>query len=183
MMIFDPLDRNLADVQRWGIVRTIRKQSVAEHSYYVALWTEPLMRKLGVTDPERILAAVRYALLHDKPEVVSGDVPSPLKQRLPKGIIDDACKSSMDIPKPPDDLTALVVKTLDLFEALTFIVEDEALGNTRLKDLYQTLRAKLMYSAVELQSVAGMRSYGDWLPDMFSAALNKIGGAIVDPFE
>lgn len=188
MAVFDMIERNLADVKRWGIVRTIRPQSVVEHSFYVALWTRPLLMSIGVLDMEVIAAAVEYALRHDMKELVSGDVPTPLKRRLPKDIIDDAASFRLPSVAPPSELVALAVKTLDLFEAAVFLREDQALGNSRVERLCDVIEAKMRASAFALQaeakSVTGFDPVDEkYLPRMLTQKLLEVSRSEVDPFE
>jgi len=65
-------------IKRWGIVKTADTQSVAEHLYRV--WT--LVRMwgplAGLTEDQQRLAE-EWALLHDLPEIRTGDAPTPHK--------------------------------------------------------------------------------------------------------
>lgn len=69
-------------VKRWHMVRMRDQQSVAEHSYNVAMLTIRMLRHLdrdGAYDisPEEQLAVMEWALCHDIHEIEHGDVPSP----------------------------------------------------------------------------------------------------------
>jgi len=77
-MPFAAAFRDLAYVPRWGILRNIRNQSVAEHSYYVALYAEQLA-ELIMWDGNHV-DVVRYALVHDIDETITGDIPGPVKR-------------------------------------------------------------------------------------------------------
>lgn len=69
-------------VKRWHMIRMSDKQSVAEHSYNVAMLTIKMLRDLdrdgtyGITAEEQ-LAVLEWALCHDIHEIEHGDVPSP----------------------------------------------------------------------------------------------------------
>jgi 5'-deoxynucleotidase YfbR-like HD superfamily hydrolase len=69
-------------VKRWHMIRMQDKQSVAEHSYNVAMLTIKMLRDLdkegsyGITAEEQ-LAVMEWALCHDIHEIEHGDVPSP----------------------------------------------------------------------------------------------------------
>ena len=63
------------DVKRWGIVRMHKQQSLAEHSFNVAMIARALAKALGVPD-EQITKA---ALCHDLDEIITGDIPTPFK--------------------------------------------------------------------------------------------------------
>ena len=65
-------------IKRWGIVRTADTQTIAEHLYRV--WT--LVRLWGPAvglDEVQQRAAEDWALLHDLPEIRTGDAPTPHK--------------------------------------------------------------------------------------------------------
>ena len=69
-------------VKRWHMIRMQDRQSVAEHSYNVAMLTIKMLRDLdregtyGITAEEQ-LAVLEWALCHDIHEIEHGDVPSP----------------------------------------------------------------------------------------------------------
>jgi len=70
-------------VPRWAIIKTSKTQSVAEHSYNVAMITRIILTGFILTpldDNDIIL----MALDHDwKSEVYTGDIPNPAKVRNP----------------------------------------------------------------------------------------------------
>ncbi|QGU32597.1 YfbR-like 5'-deoxynucleotidase [Thermochromatium tepidum] len=71
-------------VTRWHSVRCARNQTLAEHHYLVAMIARELLRRLFGPDlsAETRLRVLEYALIHDTPELLMGDLPSPLKQRI-----------------------------------------------------------------------------------------------------
>lgn len=64
-------------VTRWHIVRMVRPQSLAEHTFDVVMIARAVAKIAGVDDYEIIKAA----LLHDLDEIVAGDIPTPTKQK------------------------------------------------------------------------------------------------------
>ena len=64
-------------VTRWHIVRTVRPQSLAEHTFDVVMIARAIAKNAGYDDYEIIKAA----LLHDLDEIVTGDIPTPSKKR------------------------------------------------------------------------------------------------------
>lgn len=69
-------------VKRWHMIRMRDQQSVAEHSYNVAMLTVKMLRDLNKEggydiSPEEILGVLEWALCHDIHEIEHGDVPSP----------------------------------------------------------------------------------------------------------
>lgn len=74
--------RDASHLKRWAIVRTLRDQSVAEHSFYVAVYTNDICISLNMP-PEITLPAIQYALWHDvSDEIFTGDIPGPSKRAL-----------------------------------------------------------------------------------------------------
>ena len=64
-------------VTRWHIVRTVRPQSLAEHTFDVTMIARAIAKIAGYDDAE----ITKAALLHDLDEVVVGDIPTPTKNR------------------------------------------------------------------------------------------------------
>ncbi len=64
-------------VTRWHIVRMVRSQSVAEHTFDVVMIARAIAKIAGVDDAE----ITKAALLHDLDEVITGDIPTPTKIR------------------------------------------------------------------------------------------------------
>ena len=64
-------------VTRWHIVRMVRDQSLAEHTFDVVMIARAIAKIAGVDDYEIIKAA----LLHDLDEIILGDFPTPTKAR------------------------------------------------------------------------------------------------------
>lgn len=79
-------------IARWALMRNTRTENVEEHSYEVAVLAHALAvigRDIYGKDlnPDRIAAA---ALFHDAPEIITGDMPTPIKYYNPE--IKDAYK-------------------------------------------------------------------------------------------
>ncbi|QGH73623.1 MAG: putative hydrolase of HD superfamily [Podoviridae sp. ctpVR23] len=70
----------LQHTQRWTIVPTTRPQSVAEHSFNVALIAARIARYSPVSFDLAVLG--QAALMHDAPEAVLGDIPTPTKSKM-----------------------------------------------------------------------------------------------------
>lgn len=68
----------LYNIKRWGIVEMSKSQSVAEHSYNVAM----ISMGICVAIKEPVNEAMTLALVHDLPELVTGDIPTPVKAHV-----------------------------------------------------------------------------------------------------
>ena len=79
-------------ITRWGLMRNTFSENIQEHSHMVAVLAHALAlirRDIlgGEADPERCATA---ALFHDVPEILTGDLPTPVKYFNPE--IKDAYK-------------------------------------------------------------------------------------------
>lgn len=72
----------VSHVTRWQIVRVAREQTLAEHLYRVFLLVREFGPRVGLT-VEEVKAAEEFALVHDLPEIMTGDIASPVKSMLP----------------------------------------------------------------------------------------------------
>ena len=68
-------------INRWGLMHNTRNENICEHSLEMALVAHALAtignRKFGKNyDPER---AAMLAVLHDASEIITGDMPTPVK--------------------------------------------------------------------------------------------------------
>lgn len=73
--------KDLEFIPRWQIVRKVRTQYLAGHSFLVAMYVNDLCDMLGIDDATR-LASLQWALWHDVDEIFSGDMPGPAKRAL-----------------------------------------------------------------------------------------------------
>ncbi|HTD79651.1 MAG TPA: 5'-deoxynucleotidase, partial [Chloroflexota bacterium] len=72
-------------IQRWVLMRSTVPENVAEHSFQVALLTHALCTIGHEVFGKEVDAgrAVILALFHDAEEVMTGDIPSPVKHHDP----------------------------------------------------------------------------------------------------
>ena len=98
----------LSYVPRWTIVPMMRQQSVADHSFRVAMITIELMAiaygELGFVPHLDFGAVLHAALLHDEREAITGDIPAPRKP-----------------VEVPHDVCGLIVKAADIVETRTWL--------------------------------------------------------------
>lgn len=97
-------------IQRWGVMRNTQTENIQEHSLQAAMLAHALalvaQTRFGRdVDAERVLA---LALYHDAGEVITGDLPSPIKHHDPQlrsayGRIEEAAQQRL-IEMLPDDL-------------------------------------------------------------------------------
>lgn len=73
--------RMLSFVPRWGVAPRHHQASVAEHSFYVSLYSGILCDILNIQGSER-LTVIEYALVHDVFETWTSDIPGPAKRAI-----------------------------------------------------------------------------------------------------
>jgi 5'-deoxynucleotidase len=116
-----------AQVDRWQIVRTSRNQTMAEHSYMVTMIA--LQIALDFELPKHIVADIAgWALVHDTPETITGDVSTPAKKMMgfdDTGLIPIYDKIKGEVT---GSIAKNIVKIADLMEALMFL-NTEGVGN------------------------------------------------------
>jgi 5'-deoxynucleotidase len=142
-------------INRWGLMRSTRPENLSEHSLETAIISHALATirntRLGANvNAER---AALLALFHDAPEIITGDLPTPVKyfnsgiSDVYKDIEKLAAQSLLD--KLPDDLkptyTPLffqdekdmellkIVKAADKLSALIKCIEENKAGNHEFK--------------------------------------------------
>lgn len=139
MFITDALA--LSHIPRWVIVPLIRSQSVAEHSFNVAMIASEIMQRAPQVEV-RPLNVLWHALTHDIDECVTGDLPSTAKRLLKPDYT-----SGLVLDKPDIKVTLVehnLVKLADIIEAYTFCAKNahsEHAKNVRDHYLYPRLTA------------------------------------------
>ena len=73
-------------ITRWGLMRNTFSENISEHSHMTAVLAHALalirrdILNLPAPDPDRCAVA---ALYHDAPEIITGDMPTPVKYSNP----------------------------------------------------------------------------------------------------
>lgn len=144
--------RRLATVPRWGIVATIRRQSVAEHSYFVSLYVAGMCEQLALPIHDRA-AALMYALTHDVAEAFTGDLAKPMKAHIEGlGALEGKIERHM-LRRPtraPSPLARSLVEVADSLDAAVFLIEECAMGNSRVSVLAEEMAARARARATPL---------------------------------
>ncbi len=94
-------------IQRWGVMRNTQSENIQEHSLQAAILAHALTviarDQFGRdVDPERVMA---LAVFHDASEVITGDLPSPIKHHDPElsstyGRIEEAARERLTAMLP-----------------------------------------------------------------------------------
>lgn len=153
-------------IERWALMRNSRSENISEHSLEVAM----LAHALAVLSNKRLgnhLDAQKAALLgiyHDSTEIITGDMPTPIKYYNPqiqgafKEIERGAAKKllsmlpedlrteydSIFFKQEEDEYLWKLLKAADKLSALTKCMEERKAGNTEFSSAEKTLRKTLI---------------------------------------
>lgn len=100
------------NIKRWTIVATKTDQSLAEHLFNVTMIARAICAEAEMDDSK----VTKYALDHDLDEIMTGDIPSPAKERLGMKSIYEG-KSGIFCTAEE----RAIVKAADLIDAVLFI--------------------------------------------------------------
>lgn len=149
-------------IERWSLMRSFSKENVCEHSFQVALIVQALffIRKHELASPTLpecpldLGNLLSLALLHDATEVITGDLPTPVKYYNPEikasyRLVEDlAARRLLDLlgsevlrdeyapyinPETSgteDKLAKLFIKAADKISALIKCIQEVSLGNS-----------------------------------------------------
>ena len=138
-------------ITRWGLMRNTFSENIQEHSHQVAVLAHALalirreILKLPGPDPDKCAVA---ALYHDASEILTGDLPTPIKYYNPdiklayKQVERIAGERLLDMLPPAlrdsyaglvleeDETVTPLVKAADKLSAYIKCVEEQKAGNT-----------------------------------------------------
>lgn len=127
------LYRDAGNVQRYHVKRTHRQQTVAEHTFGMLMLVKQVNEFDGFLG-DRVAVVYDYILHHDLPELMTGDIPAPIKRAHPSlGPMMDAIEADMHPLYRECSLTPLelsLVKWADRMELVLWCLEEVRMGNT-----------------------------------------------------
>ena len=189
---FFALLSRLKYIERWALMRSSSPENLAEHSLEVAMIAHALC-VIGNQRYGRSLNAERAALLgmyHDASEIITGDMPTPVKYfnpqiRLAYAEVEQAAEERLLATLPADlrptydailcgeqdDYLHRLVKAADKISALIKCVDEAHAGNTEFATAAQSTQQTLDKMAGELPEVADfmaefLPSYGRTLDQL-----------------
>ena len=176
-------------IQRWALMRNTAPENVQEHSHQVAVLAHALavIRKEkfgGIVDPGAVAVA---ALYHDASEILTGDMPTPIKYDNPairkaykeveavaeQRLVDFLPEELRPIYRPiltsADKEVEELVKAADKLSAHIKCMEELKAGNNEFREAAaQTRRALEAYDLPEV------RYFMDTFLDSFSLTLDEL---------
>lgn len=131
--LLSELDDRLSTIKRWGIVRTIQQQSVAEHCFNVQRICMRLAPIFRIHEEWALHRLSQAALNHDNKEALSGDIPSTAKGYVSvgeSGVDTDPCGWYTGAT----DYAKAIVKLADLLEMFHFAAMEMKMGNRYIRN-------------------------------------------------
>lgn len=174
--MLEPERRNLAWTPRWGIVRVNRRQSVAEHMYFTACYTDWIASQLNLSDAE-YRNIMYFMLKHDEAECFMSDIPGPVKRRVVGNLdeVETSIHDKMFLPMPPvSDKLKAVKKLADVIDECFYLVGELTSGNKCVLDVYQGCIRRLQDECRNLANLAGVgRSWSELVYSKIRIQLDK----------
>ena len=178
-------------IGRWGRMRNTFEENVQEHSHMVAVLAHGLAmidRELcgGNANPDRCAAA---ALFHDAPEILTGDLPTPIKYanddiRTAYRQVEEVSARKLLSMLPPeiqagyepllletDDAVRQIVKAADKLSAYIKCVEELKAGNQE----FATAAAQTR-DALEQMDLPCLRYFMEHCLPSFAETLDQLQG-------
>lgn len=150
--MFESERRDLAWVPRWGIVRVNRRQSVAEHSFFVASYGAELAKRLNWGNEKERYDLIVYLLRHDESECLEGDIPGPVKRLC--GFDGSKLKPLLEArfgpaPQYTPEMRA-IKKAADLIDECFYLAGELNSGNQAVKSSLKNAQDRLWRALSEL---------------------------------
>ena len=176
-------------IARWALMRNTRRENVEEHSYEAAVLSHALA-VIGRDvfgkdlDPDRIAVA---ALFHDAPEIITGDMPTPVKYHNPSlqnayKQVEAAAQDKLLSMLPPelapayaplvresDEQVRRYVKAADKLSAYIKCVDELKAGNAEFKKA-----AEQTLAALKDMKMEELEYFMEWFLPAFSLTLDEL---------
>ena len=182
-------------IERWALMRSTRPENLSEHSLEVAMIAHALC-VIGNVRYGRHLNADRAALVglyHDASEIITGDMPTPVKYANPEILqayraVEEAAGERL-LERLPDDLRPAfeevfagngtenddymrrLVKAADKLSALIKCIEERSAGNREFRTAFASTKRAVDAAAEALPEVRDfclefLPSYGKTLDEL-----------------
>ena len=187
---FFPMIARMRYINRWGLMRNTQPENIQEHSHMVAVLAHALavIRREVFGKPADPGLAAAAALFHDAPEILTGDLPTPVKYYNPEirdaykqveafsaqkllGMLPEHLRPAYEplMSEDYDPSTRELVKAADKLSAYLKCVEEVKAGNNEFRQAAEQTRQAL--EASDLPEVAYFMEH--FLP-RFSLTLDEL---------
>ena len=165
---FFPMIARMKYINRWGLMRNTQEENIQEHSHMVAVLAHALAVIQnryygGQVDPGAVAVA---ALYHDASEILTGDMPTPIKydnpdirraykdieavaeRKLLSMLPEDLRADYDEVITIPDPEIRALVKAADKLSAYLKCVEELKAGNTEFRKAKEQTYAALCQNPI-----------------------------------
>lgn len=186
---FFPMTARMRYIARWGLMRNTQPENIQEHSHQVAVLAHALAVIQnqyfgGSVDPGRVAVA---ALYHDASEILTGDLPTPIKydnpdiqsayQQVEAVAVEKLLSMLPEELRPayeealtiPDPEVRALVKAADKLSAYIKCVEELKAGNLEFREAAAQTR-----QIVEGYGLPEVAYFLDTFMDSFSLTLDQL---------
>ena len=182
-------------IMRWGLMRNTVSENIQEHSLQVAVLAHALAfihNTLNQENPDEQLDPAKacvYAVFHDANEIITGDMPTPIKYYNP--VIKEHYHKIEDVSKDkllsmlPEDMESYyrnimfyedcdpkyypIVKAADRLSAYLKCVEEVKAGNNEF-----TKAKESIYSSLTKMSCPALEHFLEHFTDSFELTLDEL---------
>ena len=186
---FFPMISRMRYINRWGLMRNTRLENIQEHYHQVAVLAHALAVIQnryygGQVDPGAVAVA---ALYHDASEILTGDMPTPIKydnpdiqsaykqveavaeQRLLSMLPPDLRPDFDDALTIPDPEIHALVKAADKLSAYLKCVEELKAGNAEFKKAKEQT-----FAALQQNPIPALQYFMEHFLDGFELTLDEL---------
>ena len=186
---FFPMIARMRYIDRWGLMRNTQSENIQEHSHMVAVLAHALavIRNRyfgGRVDPGAVAVA---ALYHDASEIITGDMPTPIKydnpdikaaykavervaeQKLLSMLPEELRGDYETIITIPDSEIKALVKAADKLSAYLKCVEELKAGNLEFKKAKEQT-----YAALQEQQTPELKYFMEHFLEGFELTLDEL---------
>lgn len=178
----------MKNIYRWGLMRNTRQENLSEHSLEVAFIAHALAvlcnRRFGGNIDANAVAVA--AMFHDTSEIITGDMPTPIKYynaniisvyKEIEGIAEERLinllpQDMRDDFTPiynPDEQTKTLIKAADKISALIKCIEEKNSGNREF-----TSAEKSTLAAIKAMNLPEADMFLDEFLDSYSLTLDEL---------